>query len=157
MLGLHMLYFRLLGVEQAIAIPAVVVIGTLPVVLVTRIGAPKVEIAIIARPVGIGILFVLLQCPVTCERSFTAITIRHRIIVVQSEEGDVSFKPDIKIYINCIVTVPVGDGRAVSTRNRYSPGGTYAQARRTHFALCSTASGKTLPNKIDKLVTFISR
>jgi hypothetical protein len=77
MLGLHMLYFRLLGVEQAIAIPAVVVIGTLPVVLVTRIGAPKVEIAIIARPVGIGILFVLLQCPVTCERSFTAITIRH--------------------------------------------------------------------------------
>jgi hypothetical protein len=94
MLGLHMLHLRLLEVEQAIAIPAVMVIRTLPVMVFTRIGAPKVDIAIIAWPVGVGILFVLLQCPVVYEPSFTAITIRHRMVVVRGEEGDVNFKPD---------------------------------------------------------------
>jgi hypothetical protein len=83
MLGLHVLHLRLLEVEQAIAIPAVMVIGTLPVMLFTRFGAPKVEVAIIAWPVGVGILFVLLQCPVVWEPSFTAITIRHRMMVVR--------------------------------------------------------------------------
>ena len=68
----------MLNVEQAIAIPAVMVIGTLPVMLVARVGAPKVEIAIVAWPVGVGILFVLLQCPVVWKPSFTAITICHQ-------------------------------------------------------------------------------
>ena len=121
MLGLHVLHLRLLEVEQAITIPAVMVIGTLPVMLFTRIGAPEIEVAIIAWPVGIGILFVLLQCPVTWERSFTAITIRHRMIVVRSKEGGWSnrLKPDIKIYINCGARIP--------------PGGTHPQARRRYF------------------------
>ena len=39
MLGLHVLHLRMLNVEQAIAIPAVMVIGTLPVMLVARRGA----------------------------------------------------------------------------------------------------------------------
>jgi hypothetical protein len=40
----------------------VTVIGTLPVMLFTRMGAPRVEVAIIAWLVGVGILFVLFQC-----------------------------------------------------------------------------------------------
>lgn len=56
MLGLHMLHLRLLEVEQAITIPAIMVIRTLPVMLFTRMGTPKVEVAIIAWPVGVGIL-----------------------------------------------------------------------------------------------------
>jgi len=107
MLGLHVLHLRVFEVEQAIAIPAVMVIRTLPVMLFTRIGAPKVEIAINAWPVGVGILFVLLQCPVVYEPSFTAITIRHRMVVVRGKEGDVNFKPDF--------------GRALSARTEEEP------------------------------------
>jgi hypothetical protein len=40
---------------------AVMVNATLPVMLFTRMGAPKVEVAIIVWPVGVGILLVLLQ------------------------------------------------------------------------------------------------
>lgn len=105
MLGLHVLHLRSLMTEEAIAIPAVMVIGTLPVMLFTRMGAPKVEIAIIARPVGVGILLVLLQCPVVWEPSFTAIAISHRMVVARRKEGDVSFKPDLRIYINCMTMI----------------------------------------------------
>ena len=41
MLGLHVLHHRMLNVEQAIAIPAVMVIGTLLVMLVVRRGAHR--------------------------------------------------------------------------------------------------------------------
>lgn len=105
MLGLHMLHLRSLVAEEAIAIPAVMVIGTLPVMLFTRLGAPKVEVAIIARPVRVGILLVLLQSPVVWEPSFTAITIRHRLVVVRRKEGDVNFESDLRIYINCMTMI----------------------------------------------------
>lgn len=62
------------------------VIGTLLIVLLSRIEAPEVEVAIIARPVSVGILFVLLQRPIICEPSFTAITIRHQMVVVRGQE-----------------------------------------------------------------------
>lgn len=65
MLGLHVLDFRSLGVKKEFTLVAVIVIGTLPVMLFTRIVALKVEVAIIAWPVGVGIFFVLLQCPVS--------------------------------------------------------------------------------------------
>ena len=61
------------------------VIGALSVMLFARMGAPKVQIAIIARPVGVGILCVLLQCPVVWEPSFAAVTIRHRMVVVRGK------------------------------------------------------------------------
>jgi hypothetical protein len=78
MLSLHVLHLRLPAVEQAISVPAVMVIGTLPIMLFARIGAPKVEeVAIVAGPgpVGVGIVtvFVLFQCPVAWEPSSTAI------------------------------------------------------------------------------------
>jgi len=79
------------------------VIATLYVVLLPGIEAPKVEITVIAWPVGIGILFVLLQCPVTLEPPFTAITIRHLMVVVQSKRGW-RRKLDIRTYLHKTAT-----------------------------------------------------
>jgi len=53
------------------------VIATLYIVLLPAIEACEVEATVMAWPVRDGILFVLLQGPVTWEPSFTAITIRH--------------------------------------------------------------------------------
>ncbi len=48
-----------------IAIPAVMMIGTLSVVFLKGVLASKVAVAIIAWPMCVGIFFVLLQCPGT--------------------------------------------------------------------------------------------
>jgi hypothetical protein len=84
-LGLHVLDLRLLEFEKAIAFPAVMVIATFYVVLSPRGEAPKVDVTVIADMVSIGILFVLLQGSFVWERSLTAHTIRHRMVVVQNE------------------------------------------------------------------------
>lgn len=60
MFGLHVLHFRLLGLEQAITFLAEMVITTLFIVLLPPIEAREVEVAIIAWPVGVGIILVLL-------------------------------------------------------------------------------------------------
>lgn len=67
MLGLHVLDPRLFEFEETIAFSAVMVIATLYVVFSLRVEAPKVDVAIIANPVGIGIIFVLLQCLIVSE------------------------------------------------------------------------------------------
>jgi len=59
MLGSHMLDPRFLGVEVTIAVPAKMMVWALYVVLPPRFGTLKVKIAVIAGPVGIGVLFVL--------------------------------------------------------------------------------------------------
>jgi hypothetical protein len=59
MLGSHVLDPRLVGVEVTIAIPARRMVWALYVVLPPRFGTLKVEIAVIARPVCVGVLFVL--------------------------------------------------------------------------------------------------
>lgn len=84
--GIQVLTEVVLALEKAIAIAAVVVIGTLSVMLLTRIGASEVTAAIMARPVGTGITFVLLQGLVSREPYRTAITIRHGMVVVRYEE-----------------------------------------------------------------------
>jgi hypothetical protein len=78
-----------LALKMAIAVPAVMVSGTLSVVLLTRVGASKVTAAIIARPVDIGIPFVLLQGIEPC---CAAITIRHGMVVVRGEEVEVKLR-----------------------------------------------------------------
>jgi hypothetical protein len=75
-----------LALEMMIAVPAVMVFGTLSVVLLTRVGASEVTAAIIARPVDNGIPFVLLQGMVVREPYRAAITIRHGMVVVRGEE-----------------------------------------------------------------------
>jgi hypothetical protein len=67
MLGLHVLNPRLFEFEETIAFSAVMVIATLYVVFSLRVEAPKVDVAVIANPVGVGILFVLLQCLIVSE------------------------------------------------------------------------------------------
>jgi hypothetical protein len=60
MSGGHVLYSGRLPGKVTIAFLAVIMISTLRVVLPSRVSALKVEIAVIAGPMGIGILFVLL-------------------------------------------------------------------------------------------------
>jgi len=75
--GIHVVTEVALALEMTIAFLAVVVTGTLYVVLLPLIVAGKVEAAVIAFPVGTGSTFVLLQGPVVWEVSCTAATIRH--------------------------------------------------------------------------------
>jgi hypothetical protein len=57
-------------------------------VLLQRIAADKVAVTLVAWPVGgIGSTFVLFQGLVVWERPFTAIAIRHGMVVVRSEGG----------------------------------------------------------------------
>jgi hypothetical protein len=72
--GIQVLTEVVLVLEMAIAVSAVMVVGTLSIVLLTRIGASEVTAAIIARPVDTGIPFVLLQGLVAREPYSTAIT-----------------------------------------------------------------------------------
>jgi hypothetical protein len=60
MFGGHVLDSRLLSGKVTIAFLAVIMISTLHVVLPSHVGAREVEIAVIAGPMGVGILFVLL-------------------------------------------------------------------------------------------------
>jgi len=84
--GIHVVTEVALALEMTIAILAVMVIGTLCVVLLPPIVAGKVEATDIAFPVGgIGITFVLFQGPVVWERPLTAITICHGMVVVRSQ------------------------------------------------------------------------
>ena len=75
-----------LALEMTVAIPAVMVPGTLSVVLLTRIGAREVTAAIIAWPVDTGVSFVLVQGMVVREPFRAAITIGHGMVVVWCEE-----------------------------------------------------------------------
>jgi len=60
MLGGHVLDPRIFEVEVAIAFLAEMMVLALRIVLLSRFGAFEVEIAVITRPVGIGIFFMLL-------------------------------------------------------------------------------------------------
>jgi hydrogenase/urease accessory protein HupE len=95
-LGLHVLDHRLFEIKQAIMFPAVMMIGTLYVVLSLRVGAPKVDATIVADPVGIGILIVLLQRSDAWERSLAANTVRHRMVVVRDKEGSWPWEIDLE-------------------------------------------------------------
>jgi hypothetical protein len=76
-LGIHMELEVVLVPEVTITILAVVVTAAVCVVLLPRIVARKVAVAVVAWPVSIRVFFVLLQGPVVREASFTAIAIRH--------------------------------------------------------------------------------
>jgi hypothetical protein len=69
MLGLHVLNPRLLQIEVTITFLAVMVIATLDVVFSLGVEAPEVDVALRANPVpvGIGILFMLLQGSIVSE------------------------------------------------------------------------------------------
>ena len=85
--GIQVVTEVVLVLEMAVAVPAVMVDRTLSVVLLTGIGASKVTAAIIARPVGSGSPFVLLQGIGVGEPSRTAITIRHGMVVANSRSS----------------------------------------------------------------------
>ena len=76
-LGIHVGLEVVLVQEVSITFLAVVVATVIDVVLLPRIVARKITIAVIAWPVSIRIFFVLLQGPIVRQRSFTAIAIRH--------------------------------------------------------------------------------
>jgi hypothetical protein len=86
-----------LALEKTVAISAIMVPGTLSVVLLTRIGTSEVTAAIMARPVDTGIPYVLLQGMVARERYRAAIAIRHwhGMVVVRCEEGVKRSKLDL--------------------------------------------------------------
>ncbi len=63
--GIQVITEVVLVLEMMIAIPAVMMIGTLSVVFLKGVLASKVAVAIIAWPMCVGIFFVLLQCPDT--------------------------------------------------------------------------------------------
>ena len=95
-----------LALEMAVAVPAVMVDGTLSVVLLTGIGAYEVTAAIIARPVGSGSPFVLLQGIVVHEISRAAIAVRHGMVVVRSEEVKASGGArSLNLYESCVGTM----------------------------------------------------
>jgi hypothetical protein len=70
--GTHMVTEVTLALEMTITFPTVMVNMLLP-----RVVARKVAVAVIAWPVGIGIAFVLLEGAVVWERSSAADTIGH--------------------------------------------------------------------------------
>jgi hypothetical protein len=98
-----------LALEMTIAIPAVMMPGTLSVVLLKRIGASEVTAAIVARPVDTGTAFVLVQGMVVREPCCAAITIRHGMVVVRCEEviarGGSSISEFILYYIYTVTRV----------------------------------------------------
>ena len=73
--GIHMLLPGLLEVEMLVALLAVVVIRVLYIVLPQGVIALKVEVAVIAGPMRIGILLVLLESTIVPKPSFAAVTI----------------------------------------------------------------------------------
>ena len=75
--GIHVVTEVALALEVTIAFPTVMVNATVRVVLSQRVVARKVEVAVIARPVGIGIGFVLLEGAIVWERTLAAKTIGH--------------------------------------------------------------------------------
>lgn len=95
-LGLHMLYPRLVEFEKAIAFPAIMVFATFNVVLSPRVDAAKVDATFSANPMGIGILFVLFQNSVVWERLIAANTVHHRVFVVRNEERSQPWGIDVE-------------------------------------------------------------
>ena len=85
-LGIHVVTEVALALEMTIAFPTVMVNATVCVVLSQRAVTRKVEIAVIAWPVGSGISFVLLEGAIVWEELFAAKTIGHYVVVVRSEE-----------------------------------------------------------------------
>ena len=79
--------------------------SALGVVSFESVPARKIEIAVIADPVRVGILFVLLQGLVIPEPSQTAITVGHLMVVVQSQECKRSVGTCSGIYVNCMTRV----------------------------------------------------
>lgn len=61
MLGLHVLNPQLLDLEVTVTFLAVMVTATRYEVFLQCAGAPKFDVAVLANPVGFGIVFVLLQ------------------------------------------------------------------------------------------------
>ena len=86
MLCFHVLDPRIFKIEMAIAWTTIMIILAPHVVALARFEALKVEVAVIAGPVEVGILFVLLQGSVIWKRSLTSITICHQMVVVRREE-----------------------------------------------------------------------
>ena len=84
--GIHVVTDVALAPEMTIAFPTVMVHAAAYVMLLPRLVACEVAVAIIAWPVGIGIAFVLLKGSVVWERSCAANTIGHWMVVVRSEE-----------------------------------------------------------------------
>jgi hypothetical protein len=73
--GVYVVTEIALALEMPIARPAVIVRATVYVVLLPCVVARKIAVAGIAWPVGIGIVFMLLEGAVVWERSSAAITI----------------------------------------------------------------------------------
>ena len=101
-----------LALEKTIAIPAVMVPGTLSVVFLTRVGASEVTAAIEARPVDTGTAFVLVQGMVVREPFRAAITIRHGMVVVLCKEVIARGGSSISefIFLQLIRVTRVGSG-----------------------------------------------
>ena len=74
---IHMLPPGLLEVEMPIALLAVVVISVLYVVLPQCVIALKVEVAVVAGPMRIGILLMLLESTILPKPSFAPVTVCH--------------------------------------------------------------------------------
>ena len=83
MLGAHVLGPRHLRVKMPIAVPAETMIGAPHVVPPPRIITFESEVAVIAGPVGVGIILVLPKGLLVREPSLTAIAIRHQMAGVQ--------------------------------------------------------------------------
>jgi|SRR5712671_4778190 len=91
---------------MAIAFPTKVMVSALDVVFSACVPARKVEIAVIADPVRVGIFSVLLQGSVISEPSRTANTVGHLMVVVQSQEYKRSVGTCSGIYVkNCMTRV----------------------------------------------------
>jgi hypothetical protein len=86
-LGIHVVAKVVLVLEVTITILAVVVIAVVYVVLLPRMVARKVAVAVVAWPVGIRSFFVLLQGLVVWEPQSAAITIGHWMVVVRGDKG----------------------------------------------------------------------
>ena len=84
--GIQVLTKVVIALEKAIAVSAIMVLGALSVVLLTRVRASEVAAAIIARPVDTGSPYVLAQGNVAWEPYRAAVTIRHGMVVVRCEE-----------------------------------------------------------------------
>ena len=89
MIILHMSQSRALRRIKSIAFPAIMMFGTLDIMLLSPREAWKVEAAVVADPVVAGGLFVLPEGLVVSELSVTAIAIRHQVMMmVQCKEWD---------------------------------------------------------------------
>ena len=84
--GVYVVTEVALALEMPIARPAVMVNATVQVVLLPRVVVHKIAVAVVARPVGIGIAYVLLEGEVVWEPLFAARTKGHWMVVTRSEE-----------------------------------------------------------------------